>query len=276
MLLLDEDLTSDIDAYDYSLEVIYSSTGIANTFNSKMDGNNLYVNMNEFASLKINILEKSIVCFARDYESFFSTFFNIPFSALFLLKGEFLLHTSSILHNDNIICISAEKGTGKSTLVAMLEKMDDINFFADDTLRLDHQLYGYPPHQLMKLHSDVTEHVSSEKLTGYHNVLQKNYIKYSHMPKGKRPVKALIFYSRNKNINAHRIVKIENNIVINLKFIKNIVGTVSLSPLFANQIINTTKDVYSKLNCYKLEMPDSLDYLLSNLGNLKSDILEIV
>lgn len=106
-------------------------------------------------TLSYTIDENEICCYTKDYQSFISTLFNIPFSIFFLLRGEFLLHASSIVYNKKLILFCAKKGVGKSTLVNMLNNKE-LMLFGDDTIRVTNSNVGYRAFNYSKLYYETS------------------------------------------------------------------------------------------------------------------------
>lgn len=127
------------------LEPVFSQTTYDISFNFFLKSNLNFKEYCEFEMIdkyyiinlykiiyKINLLGNEIEVYCDDLEYFYSTCYNLPFSIIFYINGNLLLHSSSIEINDKIIAFFGKKGQGKTTLVASMSKL--YNFYSDDTV----------------------------------------------------------------------------------------------------------------------------------------------
>lgn len=206
------------------------------------------------ALYKIYESESKIECVAIDFESFFSTFFNLPFSVYFLLRNEVLLHCCTMNTRDKAICFSGEKGIGKSTLTALLNN-ERCHLFSDDTLHIKKDMSIHKAHNLIKF---TTETLNSLKInfqvTDTENLMRK---KYSIFPESK--------YVGNLSA-VIQLVKGENDF-----FLKNIDGFLSVKNIFHKNIVGIHLfDKYLFAKMLELKFYENLQfYILTIPNNLK-------
>lgn len=212
------------------------------------------------------IKSNSIVCIAKDYKSFISTLFNIPFSVLLLLRGEILVHACALLSEKGLILLSGDKGVGKSTISAILSKSNEFDFYADDTVRIDKNHIGYNAHYYQKLSLltmsklGIQEH-NDRDLSG------KFYIK--HIPQrivGRfSKVHTLISISRGKEL---RISKREIG-----NYIKRSIVGIEFMPIQLLHRLVKMKIDFEEV--YQLILPNSIDILISKKDEIKNIIREV-
>jgi len=220
------------------------------------DDESVYIDLNPFAQYWIDLKKSEITCSAQNYESFFSTFFNVPLSSYLILKGEILLHASSMIFADSLICFAGEKGVGKSTLTNLLNG-DLLKQYSDDTLRIDYQCNGYKGNNLSKLKEDSIEKLCVKGLTGYRNAVGKQYVELN-TDFYCRQVRALIFISRSNG--GVELKKVTSRILQQTIIFDNIVG---LNYFSSNMVKNALKAV-NKINIpvFTLKVPDNLHQLV--------------
>lgn len=262
--------------YDYLFNVEYVNSVENESIALKNDRGIVSISLGMYADIVIDNITKTVTYHAVDYESFFSTVFNIPFSVIHLLNNEFLIHSSSILYEEGVICFLGDKGTGKSTLVSIMsEKCESVDFFSDDTIRIDKDLRGYWAHNLLKLDNDILGDISQDRLTEHYNVSGKRYILYDSPREGKK-VKALVFCERNSSIREHRIDEINGEVLRNAYLIKNIIGVRFLDSVFLGKALRETKNYFKRLRLFRLRLPNSMDYLLQNISVIKEDVIKTI
>ncbi|MBE6798266.1 MAG: hypothetical protein E7525_00575 [Ruminococcaceae bacterium] len=209
-----------------------------------------------------------ITCVAKDFEAFFSTLFNIPFSVYFLCKDSLLYHACSLLHNGQIFCITGNKGAGKSTITELLGNMDDFAIFGDDTICIDRNSYGYSAHQLIKQTPETVSHLNLNTLEEK-NAAGKSYIKFeNHIPFAK--INAVFHVSRS-NEPEFKVQRVTNSLTLNSVFKANLVG-VSHMP---HSLIVKSLDLKAPLDLtfYRLIVPNDLKCLIEHKENLKTLLL---
>lgn len=243
-----------------------------------LDGNSVYIRGStgridiKLGSLALYSIfpEKNIIsCTAQNYEAFFSTFFNIPFSAYFLSKNEVLFHTCSLLFNNQIICLTGNKGVGKSTMMSILDQMSDFEIFSDDTLHIDRKFYGSRAHNLTK---QLPETVRALKLNSLNekNIAGKIYTCFNCNVE--RASIGKIFHLNRTKENNFRVQKVTTDLNRNTIFRANIVG---ISYMPHQLILKSLKfNLQDNISIYELYMPDDLNYVVVNSDRLKNLILE--
>ena len=238
---------------------------------------NLYVNFSFFENSHLSVYEKEnyyvvelydyanyyifqdsnrIVCNAKNFESFFSTFFNIPFSIYLTLKQSALIHACSLIY-DGLYCFMGVKGIGKTTLTHLLSLGNNFKMFSDDTTRITNSCIGYAPHNLCK-HTD--ENLSSLNITNTcnrKNVTGKSYVCFDKTVE-KEKVLAFIQLSRSQN-QLPTIKKIKSLALAKSIVYGNITGISFYTKLLINRV--ESLDFLSNIAVYKLSLPNDLTTL---------------
>lgn len=255
---------------DFSLNVDYNyEEQTISSIRVNQDDEDVYIDLNPFAQYWIDLKKCEIKCSARNYESFFSTFFNIPFSSYLILRGEVLLHASSMILGDALICFAGEKGVGKSTLTNLLHG-DVLKQYSDDTLRVDSQYKGYKGNNLSKLKEDSIEKLCTKRLAGYRNAVGKQYIELDTDFKP-RVVGAFIRISRtNESI---KLKKVTSKIAQRAIIFDNIVGLNYFSPVMLKKALKKVETI--NIPVFTLEVPDDLDQLVMERDKILNMIKEL-
>lgn len=154
----------------------------------------LTIELLPFAIYQLDRHSNRVFCQAANYEAFYSTFFNLPFSVFLLKRGDLLLHASSLIHSqtDVLICLAGQKGVGKSTLVHLLcGEMYQI--YADDTLRISMDTHmGFRGNSLLKLTPETSASIQGRlQLTGHQNAVGKHYAAIPTDSR-QRPIRAIV------------------------------------------------------------------------------------
>ena len=227
----------------------------------KKYGYDIFLGQN--AIYKIDIIENIITCISKDYEHFFSTLFNIPFSVYFLSKGLAVFHACSMVYENQILCLAGNKGVGKTTLMSLLMD-DDYLPFSDDTVLIDNDHVCYRAHKLSKVTSETIKSMDL-KVLKEKNLSGKHYMRFESKEE-KYEVSCVIQLVRSKE-QVVKIQKIENELIKKYIFKSNIVGV----SYFNYDLINKTLDLnkHKDLIYFKLFLPDNLDFLKSNKENIK-------
>lgn len=214
------------------------------------------IDLNPFAHYRIDYKNNEITCSAQNYESFFSTFFNIPLSAYLILKGEILLHASSMSFADNLICFAGEKGVGKSTLINLLNG-DQLMQYSDDTLRIDYRCNGYKGNNLSKLKDDSVEKLCVKDLTGYRNAVGKQYVKLS-TDFSSHQVKALVCLCRTDS--GVELNRVSSEIAKRSIIFDNIVGLNYFTSSMVKKALKAVNNI--NIPVFTLKVPNNLHQLI--------------
>ena len=224
------------------------------------------IDLNPFAFYTIDIGNKLIRCSACNYEAFFSTFFNIPLSVYTILSGEFILHTSSMLINDKLICFIGEKGIGKSTTSRYLEN-EDIEQYSDDTLKIDSNNCGYRGNKLTKLNVDSLKFLKNVKFTGHSNAVGKKYIELNsdYTP---HVIGAIILLKRG----AEKITfsEIKSEMAYYSVLLSNVIGINYFTSDMIKKAITLVKKIHIPM--YILKLPNDIEQLSMN----KNEIIKLI
>ena len=230
--------------------------------------NNLYtITISDVVKYNVYENENRIDCLAENFETFFSTFFNIPFSIYFLLREELLVHCCSILMQKKCICIAGEKGTGKSTLVSLLND-DECTIFGDDTLRVRKNLIAYRAHNLIKITDETANNLAIPyHISQYTNLTGK---RYGILPinNGGCSVNALVELYLNESV--VKLRKIDNALNRNIVLRRNIVGV----NYFDKNLLRKAHSVIldPQIDCFVLDIPNNLAALIREQANIKKEL----
>lgn len=230
-------------------------------------GNHYTVKLVDLAVYQIDTEDKRIVCQAKDFESFFSTLFNIPFSVYFLSKKEVLFHACSLVYDHQAFCLTGEKGVGKSTLTGILNQYEEFQIFGDDTIHIDGQLMCSPAHNLMKQTPETVQSLNTKTLN-YRNVAGKFYVSFeSETSLGE--IRKIFHISRSDEL-AFTVRKITNRLKQNSIYKSNVVG---IRHMPYGLLTNLFKINQENLEFYELFVPNDLTYLVAHSEELKRIIV---
>lgn len=256
---------------DLTVDVRYKNLD-NNDVSIKSDGDRFDIKLGNLALYSIFPQKNAMSCIATNYESFFSTFFNIPFSVYFLCcKQEVLFHACSVLCNEELTCLTGDKGVGKSTLMSILDKMDDFEVFSDDTLRIDKMSYGSKAHNLAKQLPDTIKALNLSTLSEK-NVAGKSYIRFPYTV-GRAKIKNIIQLKRTKKYD-FGLKKITTDMKKNSIFKTNVVGVSHMSHQLIFNILKL--NLVSNIEFYELYIPDDLNFIVSNTEKLNDMLLNAV
>lgn len=210
-----------------------------------------------------------IECQTEKEEYLFSTLFNIPFSVYFTLQNELLLHVSSMECQNRLLCFAGEKGTGKSTLVSALDGKF-LQIYSDDTLRVDRHQFGYRAHPYTKLTNETLQKLNLKNYTDRYNISGKRYC-YIQTDANERKLAAFILLKRSNNINCVNLYNMNHSLEPPF-LLQNIVGI----QFFNSELIRKCLSLiqYFRINCYILEIPNDLNYLIDSKEEIISQIKE--
>ena len=178
----------------------------------------------DFKEITYEIQPNKIYVITKYRELFNSTFFNIPMSILLLLNNRILLHSSAFINNGKLYPICAEKGMGKSTLLAYAFSKGD-KVFCDDTLPLitiGNHIFAINSTSFIKLNSDSCEKIGFEDFENLEkNINNKAYVE-TKSENSLISLDSLYFMSNSKkNI---EVTSITSRIAANAFVYGNVVG----------------------------------------------------
>jgi len=262
----------------YDCESVYLNVEFKNIssfgmYIERLDDNVYAVMLDDFAHYIIDIKNQFIQCTARSYETFFSTFFNIPFSVYCILSNEILLHSCVMTNlNESFYCFVGEKGVGKSTLTTLLSDQN-LRLYSDDTICMNSHGKAFRGHNYIKYTRETTVAIreSCFKLTDNYNAVGKQYgIIDTKEVLGK--VDAIIKINRTSTIDYPMLKEIESKMICKSIFYGNIVG----SSYFDRHLLELMYDIRMPegIRFFILQVPNTLDLLLDNISFIKKDLLE--
>lgn len=261
-------MMEECNACDLYVDVSYESLEGENVY-IKGDAYKFDIRLGSLALYRIFPEKNMISCTAQNYESFFSTFFNIPFSVYFLSKNEVLFHACSVLYHHQILCLTGDKGVGKSTLMSLLDKLNGFEIFSDDTLHVDGSFFGDRAHNLAKQLPETIRALNIRPLNEK-NIAGKAYTYFPCAVERAR-IGAIFHLNRTKE-KGFRLQKITTDLNRNTIFRANIVG-ISYMP---HQLILKSLRIHPKndMDIYELYIPDDLRYVVANSERLKTMLLQ--
>lgn len=244
----------------------------------EINGDEVYIrNKGNYYEVKLGMLafyrvfprEHIISCVACDYDSFFSTLFNIPFSVYFLSYQEVLFHACTLWYKGMLVCLTGEKGVGKSTLMSALNQKGYLQSFGDDTIYLDGFCEGKKAHNLVKQLPETMELLNLSSLSRQ-NIAGKTYTKIKSI--NEQGIVKLIIQIRRTNEEKVCLRKIIGRMEKNNIFKSNIVGASYMShELIAEMLkINFPEQV----EFYEMCVPDDLEYVIKNINEISAVILK--
>ena len=213
----------------------------------------------------------SINVITNHKELFYSTFYNIPLSILFVLHNRILLHSSAFVRDGQLYPICAEKGIGKSTLVTYAYYKGN-KFFCDDTLPLiliDDEIYAVSGTDFVKLNSDscmqlqVTDFYSLKK-----NINNKVYL---NLRPYERPIKLKKLYFMSKNHRETETTVINSKLFSKALVLSSVVGILWFSEELVSMIVNDK--IYDNL-CNNIQLIKF--NVVENWENLDSNYLHLI
>lgn len=230
-------------------------------------GDHYTLKLGNLAVYQIDMEEKQIVCQAKDFESFFSTLFNIPFSVYFLNKKEVLFHACSLVYDHQVFCLTGEKGIGKSTLTGILNQYEEFQIFGDDTIHIgDHSICS-AAHNLMKQTPETVQSLSTKTLNSK-NAAGKFYISFENEV-NLGVIKKIFYISRSDRL-TFTVRKVTNALRKNSIYKANVVGAGHMPYRLLTNLLKISQE---NLEFYELFVPNDLTYLVSHGEELKKIIM---
>lgn len=228
----------------------------------------LTIELFPFAVYRLDRHSNDVFCQAADYESFYSTFFNLPCSVFLLQRGDLLLHASSLVHSQTgeLIGFAGQKGVGKSTLVHLLCG-ETYQIYADDTLRIPMDTsMGFRGNSLLKLTPETSALIQGRlQLTGHQNAVGKDYAAISTDSR-QRPIRAIVQLTRTSEATFSI-----RPVIAPLQRAQIICRHLTGIPFWTASMIQKVMQLVKKVEIpvYSMRIPDSLH----RLEQQKSDIL---
>ncbi len=161
----------------------------------ELDNNTFIIKLGDYAIYYVDGKDNRIRCLATSFESFFSTLFNIPFSLFFASKGWCLFHACSLLREKTVICISGDKGVGKTTLSYLLAG-DQLKLYSDDTLLIRSKTRPFRAHNLMKLTDQSVSELNIFDVNKERNIIGKRYYSIDDTKIKPSRIESIIFLRR--------------------------------------------------------------------------------
>ena len=237
------------------------------TINIKKDYERYIIELGSLAYYCVDPTKNIIICKAANFESFFSTFFNIPFSVYFLCKDEILYHACSLIYDNIVFCLTGNKGVGKSTITEILNSKNEFQIFSDDTIHIDNNFFSNSAHNLVKHTPETVEFLKLKTL----NVKNAAGKYYSTFDKHYSLLKINKIFHLIRTDNKLAIRPINNILIKNSVFRANIVGINYMPyPLISKVLkINPSPNI----DFYELLVPNDLNSLIKNSDKLKQLIV---
>lgn len=241
----------------------------------------IYLNLNENINYEIDYINNEIVANCNNIEILSSTLLNLPFSLFFAYrKNELLLHASGIINNiGNLVTISGEKGSGKSTVTSALLKYNN-KFFSDDTILIKlfkNEIFCFQGGKILKLNIDTFKtNYKNENFNLYRkNIQGKAIITLDNIHNEKFNLSNIVLLNRSKE--QFNIKKIENKLTKKFIILSNIVGTSVFGFRYCKLIEDKEllKILIDCINLYKINLYNDLQYLDDNIIKLNSFISNI-
>lgn len=224
--------------------------------------------LGSLAHYNIDPINDEIHCKAPNFESFFSTFFNIPFSVYSLCKDEVLYHACSLLYKDEVFCLTGDKGVGKSTLTAILNSNKGFSIFSDDTIHICNCLNVNSAHNLIKQTTETVNALGISTLN-VQNVAGKLYSSFDEVIGTAKIGK--IFHLIRSNELKFRIRPITSQLKRDSIFKTNIVGISNMPHSLVSKAMKIKPDI--SIRFYELSLPNDLNYLVNKSDKLIKLIL---
>ena len=253
--------------YDLNVNVSFANiTG--DTISVKAEGPLYIVELEPLAVYHIDPTNNIITCKAQNFESFFSTFFNIPFSIYCLCKNEILYHACSLIYDNKLLCLTGDKGVGKSTVMQILNSKNEFRIFSDDTVYIDNDFKAFCAHNLVKQTSETVEALGLKSL----NIKNAAGKYYSYFDNCYVPTEInKIFHLSRINNNQFLLKPIHNQLIKNNIFRANIVGCTHVPHSLLSKILKIRPD--SRIEFYELSVPNDLNLLINGSETLKNLII---
>ena len=264
-LLTETELDS---CFDIELNVTYKKIESINSVVISEEDDCFRIRISIYAVYTVYKTQDRIECEVFGFEEFFSTLFNIPFSVYCIIRGECVLHSCSVICNEQLICFAGEKGVGKSTLMKLLDG-EKMTAFSDDTIKVSVDKMAYKAHSLMKLTENTVSALNVCKLLGVKNAAGKQYVRITSENTEKK-IGAVILLKRGKY--SKKIIPVVNSSLKTGIFCENIVGINYFCTSLLSRSLEISKNIELKINFGILSLPDDI----SKLCNIKNEIANVV
>lgn len=218
----------------------------------------------------IDFSKDEIHCLTPNFESFFSTFFNIPFSVYCLSKGDVVYHACSLMYKGEVFCLTGNKGVGKSTLTSILNSSEEFSAFSDDTIHIGNDLHVSSAHNLIK---QTTETVNALGLStlNVQNIAGKHYSSFGAVKNAVKVGK--IFHLVRSNKLEFKIRPITSEMKKDSIFRANIVGIAHMPYSLISKTMKIKPN--AKIQFYELMIPNDLNFVIQNKNELIKMFLSI-
>lgn len=191
-----------------------------------------------------------------------------------LLNGRVLLHSSAFIKNKKLFPICAEKGMGKSTLLAYAFKKGD-KVFCDDTLPLilfNSGVFAINSTSFIKLNSDSCSKIGIDNFENLEkNVNNKAYVELESK-NSLIPLEALYFMTSNNKETG--LSPITSRIAAHTLVYGNIVGISWFNHALQDMVKNNDlfKILCSEIQLFKFNIIRRWDCLESNYSALTDNL----
>lgn len=230
---------------------------------------NYKISLGSFSIYRIFPAQSKIMCVAKNFEAFFSTLFNIPFSVYFLHEGEFLYHACGLEYNNFAFCLTGNKGVGKSTITQILSLDNTFRIFADDTIYIDKNFCAYNAHNLLKQTASTTEILQLNTLNKK-NAAGKYYLSFEKVFNSLEVSK--IFHIIRTSDTQLNLKPVKSDLKKSSIFKTNIVG---INYMPCSLMSKTLKFKAEKsIEFYDLYVPNDLNLLIKEKDKLKDIIIK--
>ena len=223
---------------------------------------------NSLCVYDIQLNKKIIKAFSDTQEEMISTLFNLPFSYISLYYNNLILHGSSIEYLDNAYIFCAQKGTGKTTLVAKL--IEKFAFYYDDTLLVDKYLSSYGSYKYLKLIDPKLFNIENSDLQ--QNIQGKYYVNpnllFSHYKNNKEKLQLkTIFILKKHDIDKITFKILKGKMQKEILLLSSIVGIDYLEYTAIEKIKSskTFNNIINSVNIVELIVPNNLILLEQNI-----------
>lgn len=233
----------------------------------------ILININNYANYTLYFRQNRITCLASDFEAFFSTLFNIPFSIFFILKGKILLHACGLSVSNKVFGLAGDKGVGKSTLSNLLNG-ENFRFFSDDTMLICSDNTVKRAHNLIKITDETISALELNDILSVKNATGKSYRYIEEDVDDIKKIISCIMQIKRSEDNIVKIVKIDSILAKRQMLIHNIVGI----DYFGKQMFKSlmSMDISINISYYSLYVPNSLDELINKKQEIINSIKELV
>ena len=256
---------------DLSIRVEYGAVQKSYDIRVLEDDGVYRVNLGMLADYRIYPERGLMECTAEDYNGFFSTLFNIPFSIFFAVRSLRLLHCCAMTYKEKLICLAGEKGVGKSTVTSILDG-GDFRLFSDDSLLISDDGRGYKPHNLIKMTESTVKfsRKNAIMLTDCFNAVGKRYGVFDGEEES-RDIAAVLVLRRTSGTPDLREVTGET--VRRMSFLNNTIGI----SYFPRELLRKWLDAPAcpSVKLYDAFIPNDYENLEENVCGLERMIKEI-